>query len=291
MADPLDPQVPSGKPQPAPAAKDKPGVSVGGVISAPFRLVGRLLHGKTKIDEIIVYSAPPAFFLWVVIAVGWMLNLLCPKITTTAAGVITRTGGILTSNACAWIFIFTLVYFILALLYDMSLKKLILCTLVVALLWFFARYMESLHNVAIIGTIMKYFASLDPQYDPGTVTVICWLLLIPWVCSLFEMLFNRKKKFSPNEIAEYHFGVGSELTDRTGLRFMTRYRDVLETMLGFGGGDLIAVDNQQRVIKRYENIVGLWFHWDRLDRILQQRSILVDDEVELEKPEDPKPAV
>ncbi len=70
---------------------------------------------------------------------------------------------------------------------------------------------------------------------------------------------------------------------------MTRYRDVLETLLGFGGGDLIAVDNQQRVIKRYENIIGLWFHWDRLDRILQQRSILVDDEDE--QPEDPKPAV
>jgi hypothetical protein len=276
MADPLDPQVPSEKPQPSPAAPPKSGPSIGSILAAPFVAVGRLVHGKSKIDEMIVYCAPPAFFLWVVILVGFVLNLLCPKIVTPGAG--------------AWVFIFTLIYFILALLYDMSLKKLILCSLVVAVLWLFAKYMESLHNIVILGAIMKYFAALNPQFDNGTVSVICWLLLIPWVASLFEMVFNRKKKFSPNEIAEYHFGEGSELTDRTGLRFMTKYRDVLETLLGFGGGDLIAVDNQQRVIKRYENIVGLWFKWDKLDRILQQRSILVDAEEE-EKPEDPKPAV
>ena len=239
-------------------------------------VIGNLVRGRTKIDEVVVYSAPPAFFLWIVIAVGFALKLLCPAILTASAG--------------AWIFIFTLVYFLLAILYDMSLKKLVLCSLVMAVLWLFARYMEGLHNVVILGAIMKYFAALNPQFDHGTVTVLCWLLLIPWVSSLFEMAFNRKKKFSPNEIAEYHFGEGSELTDRTGLRFVTKYRDVLETLLGFGGGDLIAVDNHQTVIKRYENIVGLWFHWGKLDRILQQRATLVEDDQKLEKPPEEKPA-
>ena len=276
MADPLEPQSPSEKTQP-PAAKSKSGMSIGRIIAAPFVVIGHLVRGKTKIDEVVVYSAPPAFFLWIVIAIGFLLRLLVPT-------------HILTPEAGAWIFIFTLIYFLLAILYDMSLKKLILCTLVVAVLWLFARYMESLHHIVILGAIMKYFAALDPKYDHGTVTVICWLLIIPWVASLFEMAFNRKKKFSPNEIAEYHFGEGSELTDRTGLRFMTKYRDVLETLLGFGGGDLIAVDNQQRVIKRYENIVGLWFHWGKLDRILQQRATLVEDDAKLEKPDEDKPA-
>ena len=277
MADPLEPQSPSDKPQQPPAAKSKSGMSIGRIFAAPFVVIGHLVRGKTKIDEVVVYSAPPAFFLWIVIAMGFLLRLLVPT-------------HILTEQAGAWIFIFTLIYFLLAILYDMSLKKLILCTLVVAVLWLFARYMESLHNIVILGAILKYFAALDPKYDHGTVTVICWLLLIPWVSSLFEMAFNRKKKFSPNEIAEYHFGEGSELTDRTGLRFMTKYRDVLETLLGFGGGDLIAVDNQQRVIKRYENIIGLWFHWGKLDRILQQRATLVEDDAKLEKPDEEKSA-
>jgi hypothetical protein len=276
MADPLEPQSPSDKPQPPPAGKSKSGMSLGRIIAAPFVVVGHLVRGKTKIDEVVVYSAPPAFFLWIVVAMGFALNLLCPKIVTASAG--------------AWIFIFTLIYFILAILYDMSLKKLVLCTLVVAVLWLFAKYMEGLHHIAILSPILHHFAVLDPKYDHGTVTVICWLLLIPWVSSLFEMAFNRKKKFSPNEIAEYHFGEGSELTDRTGLRFVTKYRDVLETLLGFGGGDLIAVDNHQTVIKRYENIVGLWFHWGKLDRILQQRATLVEDDEKFGKPSEEKPA-
>jgi hypothetical protein len=222
------------------------------------------VRGKAKIDEIVVYSAPPAFYLWIVIAVGFLLKYLVPVYVSESVG--------------GWIYIFTLIFFILALLYDMSLKKLALWTLVILALWLFAKYMENLRDIAILGPILHHFAALEPRYDHGTVTVLCWLLLIPWVCSLFEMRFDRKKKFSPNEIAEFHFGEGSELTDRSGLRFVTKYRDVLETLLGFGGGDLLAVDNHQNVIKRYENIVGLWFYWEKLDRVLHQRATLVDEE-------------
>jgi len=281
MSDPQAPNEPSDKSPQQPASKDRAGKSIGRIFAAPFVAVGRLVGGSRKIDEIVVYSAPPAFFLWIVIATGFVLKLFCPKILTAGAG--------------AWIFIFTLVYFILAILYDMSLKKLVLCTLVVAVLWLFARYMESLHNIVILGAILRHFKNLNPQYDPGTVSVICWLLLIPWVVSLFETRFNGKKKFSPNEIAEFHFGEGSELTDRSGLRFVTKYRDVLETVLGFGAGDLLAVDNHQTVIKRYENIIGLWFNWGKLDRILHQRATLVGEEegtekLEEEKPDEEKPA-
>jgi len=271
MADSQEPQASPVKSQQPPAAKINIVTKVGRVIAAPFVAVGHIVRGGSKIDEIVVYSAPPAFFLWIVIATGFLLRLLVPT-------------HILTPEAGAWIFVFFVVYFVLAILYDMSLKKLVLCSLVVAVVWLFARYMESLHNIAIIGPILHHFAALDPKYDHGTVSVICWLLLIPWVCSLFEMVFNRKKKFSPNEIAEFHFGEGSELTDRSGLRFVTKYRDVLETLLGFGGGDLLAVDNHQAVIKRYENIVGLWFHWGKLDRILHQRATLVDEDEGRDKP-------
>jgi hypothetical protein len=234
------------------------------VIQAPFIFLGRIARRRSKVDEVVVFSAPPAFFLWIVIAAGFGLRWLI------SIGLSDRAG--------AWLFIFTLIYFLLAILYDMNLKKLALCLLIIAVLWLFGKYLEGLHHVAILGPILHHFAALDPQYDHGTISVICWLLLIPWVASLFAMLLNRKKKFSPNEIAEFHFGEGSELTDRTGLRFVTKYRDVLETVLGFGGGDVLAVDNHQVVIKRYENIVGLWFKWEKLDRILHQRATLLDEE-------------
>jgi hypothetical protein len=260
------PEEDSKPPAPPAAAKTKGSSKIGRVIFAPFTAIAFLVRGRSKIDEIVVYSAPPAFYLWIVIAVGFALKGLVPVY--------------LSELAAGWIYIFTLIYFVLALLYDMNLKKLGLWTLVIVALWLFAKYMENLRDIAILGPILHHFAALEPRYDRGTVTVLCWLLLIPWVCSLFEMRFNRKKKFSPNEIAEFHFGEGSELTDRSGLRFVTKYRDVLETLLGFGGGDLLAVDNHQNVIKRYENIVGLWFYWDKLDRVLHQRATLVDEEVD-----------
>jgi len=184
MADSQTPQSPSDKPQQPPAAKSKSGMSIGRIIAAPFVVIGHLVRGKTKIDEVIVYSAPAAFFLWVVIAVGFLLNLLVPT-------------NILTLQAGAWIFIFTLIYFLLAILYDMSLKKVLLCTLVVAVLWLFAKYMEGRYSIAILSPILHHFAALDPKYDHGTVSVICWLLLIPWVASLFEMAFKPEEKIQP----------------------------------------------------------------------------------------------
>ena len=66
---------------------------------------------------------------------------------------------------------------------------------------------------------MQYLRSLQPTLDPGTVTVLSWLLLVPWMGALGDMVLNGRKKFTPNEIGEFHFGEGSELTDRTGLRF------------------------------------------------------------------------
>ena len=276
MADSPAPQTLTNKPQ-QPPAKISIITKIGSVVTAPFVAVGHIVRGGKKPDEIVVYSAPPAFFLWVVIAVGFLLGAVCPSIITAEAG--------------AWIFIFTLVYFVLAILHDMSLKKLALVSLVVAVIWLFARYLENLHNVAIIGPVLRHFKALNPKYDHGSVSVLCWLLLIPWIISIFEMALNRKKQFSPNEIAEFHFGVGSELTDRSGLRFVTRYRDVLETLLGFGGGDLLAVDNHQAVIKRYENIVGLWFHWGKLDRILHQRATLLDGDDSKAKPAGGAPSV
>ena len=93
------PQASSDKSPPPPAAKDRTGTSIGRIFAAPFVAVGRLVRGKTKIDEIVVYSAPPAFFLWIVIATGLLLRLVCPNILTAQAG--------------AWIFIFVLVYIVI----------------------------------------------------------------------------------------------------------------------------------------------------------------------------------
>jgi hypothetical protein len=179
-----------------------------------------------------------------------------------------------------WVYLWLIVYFLFTLLYDFSTKKLALWSGIFMLLWLLAKYVENLRQVVIAGRVLDYMAGLSPQLDPGTATVISWLLLFPWIGSVAQMILNGRKRFTPNEIGEFHFGEGSELTDRTGLRFRTNYRDVLETVLTFGGGDLVAVDNHQNVIKRWNNIIGLFFLWKYLDRILHQRAVVESGESE-----------
>jgi hypothetical protein len=229
-----------------------------------------LIRGRRgNLDEVTVYSAHPSFFLWLLILVGFI-----------SASIVSREPD--WAGFFGWLYVWVLVYFIVTLLYDFSARKLGLWVLIFALVWMTSKYFEDLKNVAVLSSVFHYLATLQPKLDVGTATVLSWLLLLPWFGSLLHMALNGRKKFTPNEIGEFHFGEGSELTDRTGLRFRTKYRDVLETVLTFGGGDLLAVDNHQNVIKQWDNIIGLYFMWNDLDRVLHQRAAVMEIEGEKE---------
>jgi hypothetical protein len=286
--------VPTPRPAATPATRpeyhlpdhlqDKPRPPSRGVLRALVSGVGnvvffvpRLVMGKRRAksaDEVTVYSAHPAFYLWLLILVGFVASRVAES---------TPVWG----ETLGWIYVWTTIYLIATLLYDFNVKKLALWVGIFCLIWLFSKYVENLKNIAVVGRIFQYLSDLNPKLDPGTATAISWLLILPWIGSLFEMSLNRRKRFSPNEIAEFHFGEGSELTDRSGLRFRTRYRDVLETLLSFGGGDLLAFDNRGMVVKQYENIIGLYFLWPRLDRVLHQRVSVIED---ADGDEPPKPA-
>lgn len=229
-----------------------------------FFLPVTLVRGRRgNTDEVTVYSAHPSFFLWLLILVGFV-----------SASIVSREPQ--WASLFGWIYVWVLLYFLVTLLYDFSARKLGLWVLIIALVWLTSKYFEDIKHVAILSPLFGYLGTLQPTFDLGTATVLSWLLLLPWCGSLLHMALNGRKRFTPNEIGEFHFGEGSELTDRTGLRFRTRYRDVLETILTFGGGDLLAVDNHQNVIKRWDNIIGLFFLWNDLDRVLHQRAAVMD---------------
>jgi hypothetical protein len=105
-------------------------------------------------------------------------------------------------------------------------------------------------------------------------------MLGPWIGALFYSFGQGRKVFSPNSIEEWYLGEGREITDRSGLKFRSRYGDVFETALGLGSGDLEAIDGNGIVVKRWHNILFLLFAWRRLDEILHQRSAVVDNAAE-----------
>jgi hypothetical protein len=257
--------------EPPPRRRGLIGSFFGGIFQfAAFLITLPLLpfrRRRTNLESVTVYAAHPSFSLWALILVGFVFAAIVNR-SPDAAG------------ALGWAYVLLLLYFMLTLLYDFSPRKLGLWMLIFAAVWLLAKYVEYNKEIAIVSYISDYLASLHPKLDPGSVTVLSWLLLLPWLGSIAHMVLNGRKKFTPNEIGEFHFAEGSELTDRTGLRFRTKYRDVLETILTFGGGDLLAVDNHQHVIKRWDNVIGLFFLWKDLDRVLHTRVVMEtnDDE-------------
>jgi hypothetical protein len=254
-----------------------------------FGLITALRKGPGFADqEIIVYSVHRAFFLWPLVFTGFFgAWLVSPWMVRHFPSMPVVMG---------WVYILVLTYTLVSVLFDISTWKFVLWAGIFLFIYILFRYVEAVKNVQILVHLSNYMRRLHPELDHGFAVIMSWLLLIPWIGSLFSTFTNGRKKFTPNEIIEWHLGEGRELTDRSGLKFRSRYRNVFMTLLGFGAGDLQAIDGTGVVRKSWENILFLFFVWGRIDEILCQRAAIVDNradepvEVEEVRPKPHHPA-
>jgi hypothetical protein len=238
-----------------------------GWVLTGFGLIGALRRRRSASslqEEIIVYSVHRSFYLWGLILTGF-IGSICVRYFDRGHGV------------WGWIYVVVLLYTIVSMLFDVSTVKALLWAGIFALVWITSKYLEAVKGIVFLSAIQRYLSGLHPQLDRGTAAVLSWLLLLPWIGSLFRAYTRGRKTFSPNSIEEYFMGEGREILDRSGLKFRTRYRDLFETFLGLGAGDIEAINNHQDVVKRWENILFLAFIWPRLDEILHQRAATVDN--------------
>lgn len=241
-----------------------------------FGLIGafrRKVSGGTKSEEIIVHTVHRSFYVWSLILFGFVGSFCVRHFHH--------------EGVWGWIYIFVLLYTFAAMMFDCSTFKALLWGGVFALLWITSKYLEEVKGMTILSAVQNYMRNLRPRLDPGMASVVSWVLLVPWIGSLFQSFTRGRKAFSPNSIEEWFMGEGREILDRSGLKFRTVYRDLFESVLGLGAGDIEAIDNNQHVVKRWENILFLMFIWPKLDEILHQRAATVDnaptDPVEVEQ--------
>lgn len=231
-----------------------------------FGMLHLLRPGRRfKLEEVVVYSVHRSFFLWALILVGFVGGAMVKHYPSTA-------------GVFGWIYIAVLVFTFVTILFDLSTLKFLLWTGIFAFVFLISKYIQDLKHVPMLSVVFLHLRSLHPRLDHGFAAVTSWLLLGPWIGALFHSFSRGRKTFSCNGIEEWFLGDGREITDRSGLKFRTRYRDLFESFLTLGGGDLEAVDSNHVVVKRWENVVGLIFVWRRLDEILHQRSAVVDNE-------------
>lgn len=240
-----------------------------GWVFTGFGLARALRRGPTFGDqEITVYAVHRAFFLWPLVLVGFIGAAIVHEFAGKHPGV---------EIVMGWVYIITLTYTLVSLLFDFSAWKFLLWTGIFVFIYVLASLVEEKRNIVLLSHFFGYIRGLHPKLSTGFALMMSWLMLIPWIGALFDTFTNGRKRFTPNEISEYHLGEGMELTDRTGMQFRTRYRDLFETLLGFGAGDLQAVDGTGVVRKRWENILFLAFLWPKMDKILHQRAAIVDN--------------
>jgi len=224
---------------------------------------GLFASRRRKPDEIVLYAVHQSFFLWALLLAGF-IGAACVK---TWPG---------TEVMWGWIYLWVLLYTLVSLLFDVNTGKFLLWFGVFSFIWLAARYIEDLKHVPVVSHFFRYFHELRPALDPGFATAISWLLLPPWIGSLFHTFGQGRKTFTPNSIEESHMGHGNEIIDRSGLKFRRRYRDIFETILGMGACDLEAIDGNGNTVKRWGNILFLAFTWDKLDQVLHQRAATVE---------------
>ena len=229
------------------------------IVMIPVYMVKR----RRTPDSMMLLSAPPSFFLWAFVALGFTLAWTV-RLYPHAAG------------TCGWTFAWFVILFVITLLFDLNAKRLALWVLMFFAVWMSLKYAEDVKHWIVLGAITRHLASLDPKLDPGLAAVMSWVFLVPLVYALYYMFAFGMKRVTPNEIVEYHFMEGNELTDRQGLKFRTKYRDLLETILTFGGGDLVLTDNHDTEFKRYPIILFLFFLWPKMERIIEQRAVVED---------------
>jgi hypothetical protein len=248
-----------------------------GWVLTGFGLIGyfrRRGTGRSKAEEIVVYTVHSSFYLWAVILTGFVGGECVKHFPSTAP-------------VWGWLWLFAMLYTIVCFLFDVSTLKALLWGGIFCFLFVVSEYLEDMKHLTVLSGVFRYLANLSPKLDPGMAIVLSWMLLPAWVGALFHSFSRGRKAFSPNSIEEWYLGEGREITDRSGLKFRTRYRDIFEMILGLGAGDLEAIDANQHVVKRWDNILFLVFVWPKLDEILHQRSAVVDnapnDPVEVEE--------
>jgi hypothetical protein len=249
------PETPSERPELAPSK-----IANGGGFH-PFRWI-KSLFGKKNEEESICYSVDTDFFIWAIMLVSFLAALLETHWTGTAV-------------FCGWSWLIVGAYTLALVFGELNFWRLSFWVGTIALVYLIIRY--PLGWLGIVPGLSAWLSRLAPQANADMYVLAGIGFGYLFIRSLAKAFAQGRKTLTPNSIEEWHFGKGSEIQDRGGLRFKTDYRDLLETVLGFGAGDLLAYDRANRVVKRYSNVLFLFFKWPKLDRILHQRYAVVDN--------------
>ncbi len=228
-------------------------------------------HAKFQMEELTVYTIEQSFFVWPLVFMGFVGSFWVRHWAGSA-------------GFFGWVYCWTMLFCILAVVTNIDTIRLLIWAAVLGFFWIGGKYLEEVKGLRILSPVFGHLQHLSPKLDTGFASFESWLLLAILIYALFGSYANGRKTFSPNGIEEHYLGRGGDIVDRSGLHFVCRYPDLLESLLSFGGGDVVAIDGTGKIQKSWHNILFLFFRWSRMQEILEQRAAVMDNAIPDEKP-------
>lgn len=216
----------------------------------------RPLIGYVHEDEVILFRVQKTFYTWVVILFGFLGAYLVSKEWVDP-------------KIMSWYFNGALFFVLAASLGNLPRNPFLIVmgiiALVVALLALIGAYSDYYDPLL---WIYKTFVGFDAAFDIGGAKLLCWPLLVLFVISIILARIDGKVRITYGEIEIFHFGATAESISRIGTRTKLSVDDYLEVPLGLGGGGLVTMNSEGRVVLHIKDLLCILPRWRKIRQIL-----------------------
>ncbi|HWL94964.1 MAG TPA: hypothetical protein VNT79_15700 [Phycisphaerae bacterium] len=179
-----------------------------------------------------------------------------------------------------WIWITTLLIVLICMGSDTDRNKTAAIAAVVIILWLIGLLVEAKKGIPVLSNIKAFFESYNVAFDKGTAGVFSIATLIILIFVLGAAWFDGRYEITTREITHKRMFRTSDSLPRAAKRVKRDWRDLIETFLGLGAGDVIVLDTNSNVVLRISNVPFLWFFRHDVDHVLEVLATTEVDDVE-----------
>lgn len=179
--------------------------------------------------------------------------------------------GLLSPEICAWVWIGTGVFCILALVADFSAGVVGFLVAIGAALPFANYFFKTTRGIDVLGDIHRYFADKDIMYQGSlrevgiTLSIVFGVIIL---CSIIWTNLDRTYKVESLIVRRYRFLRGTPTVISDTRNADSRYPNLLKAFMLLAGDVVIqSPENQEWVIIR--NVIGLPFRIGKIRRTLR----------------------
>ncbi len=221
-----------------------------------FKVVLSPMLGHSSEDEVVLYRFNKAIYCWPIILIGLIGGALVDR-------------GWANATFMSWAFNLMIVIIFMAAMFDLPRNRFLVVLLTIALVCVTLWLVQSNTSMQPLTWVYNFFIEQNPQFDTGGARILSWLLLPLLIHSVIDARIDGKVRITYNEIEFYKFGDVTDSITRFGKRVKLRIADYLEVVPGFGGGSLVIMNDDGKIMEEVTDLIAIVPRWPRINKILE----------------------